>query len=57
MSSSHHPVPSAAPLAVPLAARRRLALVILCAASLMVILDELIIRANVSLRNNMQVKP
>jgi hypothetical protein len=53
MSSSHHPVPSA----VPLAARRRLALVILCAASLMVILDGLIIRANVSPRNNMQVKP
>jgi hypothetical protein len=36
---------------------RWLALVILCTASLMVILDGLIIRANVSLRNNMQVKP
>jgi hypothetical protein len=61
MSSRHHLVPSAVPLSVPLAAplaaRRRLALVILCAASLMVILDGLIIRANVSPRNNMQVKP
>ena len=43
MSSSHHPVPSAVPLAAPLAARRRLALVILCAASLMVILDGTIV--------------
>src|SRR6202048_4227373 len=43
MSSSHPPVPSAVPLAVPLAARRRLALVILCAASLMVILDGTIV--------------
>ena len=43
MSSSHHLVPSAAPLAAPLAARRRLALVILCAASLMVILDGTIV--------------
>src|SRR5580700_5554056 len=39
MSSSHHP----APLTAPLAARRRLALVILCAASLMVILDGTIV--------------
>jgi len=43
MSSSHHPVPSAAPLAAPSAARRRLALVILCAATLMIILDGTIV--------------
>ena len=50
---------SQTPAPAPLwsAARRRLALVILCAAALMVILDGLIIRANVSSRNNMQVKP
>src|ERR1700722_4005027 len=47
MSSSQppvpSPVPSAVPLAAPLAARRRLALVILCAAPLMVILDGTIV--------------
>jgi hypothetical protein len=36
---------------------RLLALAILCAASLMVILNWLIICATVSLHNNMQVKP
>jgi hypothetical protein len=53
MSRSHPP--EGQPPAPPQA--RWLALVILCAASLMVILDGLIIRAKVWPRNNMQVKP